>query len=85
MICENSMELHILYVGKVCFIIHHFDVFFQRFHKLKEFLVPLLSKDEWVGKVDCTLTLGNWNLIGKVVKVLQVIKPRRSSNVYVKY
>ena len=46
---------------------------YPRFFKLKEFLVPLLAKEEWSKKVDFSLTLGDWNTMGKVVKVLQVI------------
>ena len=45
----------------------------SRFFKLKEVLVPLLANEEWSKKINFSLTMGDWNTMGKVVKVLQVI------------
>ena len=44
----------------------------SRFFKLKEVLVPLLANEEWSKKINFSLTMGDWNTMGKVVKVLQV-------------
>ena len=54
-------------------VANHYVVFL-RFFKLKEALVPLLTNEEWSKKINFSLTMGDWNNMGKVVKVLQVIR-----------
>ena len=44
-----------------------------RFVLMKEFLVPMLAKTEWKKKVKVTIAEEDWELMEKIVAVLQVI------------
>ena len=44
-----------------------------RFVMMKEFLVALLSKPEWKKKLKASITEEDWELMEKIVAVLQVI------------
>ena len=43
---------------------------------MKEFLVALLSKPEWKKKLKASITEEDWELMEKIVAVLQVIVVR---------
>ena len=60
-----------LMLDRLVLNVAYHSISFQRFFKLKDFLVPLLAKEEWSKKINFSLTLGDWNTMGKVVKVLQ--------------
>ena len=51
---------------------HHFTMS-TRFVLMKEFLVPMLAKTEWKKKVKVTIAEEDWELMEKIVAVLQVI------------
>ena len=46
----------------------------SRFVKLKPFLIELLAKEEWSKKVSTKLREADWDLMTKVVSVLQVMQ-----------